>query len=169
MLKLAAKSALAHTKPVTNGGVTLSEEALAIAHLSARREDPAFLERAAQALGVELPRKANTVASRAAVHVAWIAPDQWLVIGATAEGTDVSDAYCVIRVSGARAADLLSKSVPVDLAPAAFPALSCARTLMGSIPVLLMRGADGFRVLVDRGLGDAAWRWLSDGVTALTR
>lgn len=169
MLKLAAKSALAHTKPITGGGVTLLEETLAVAQLSARREDPTYLERAAHALGVEPPRKPNTVASRGTTHIAWIAPDQWLIIGSTVEGIDVSDAYCASRLTGARVADLLSKSVPVDLSETAFPPLSCTRTLMGSIPVFLVRDSSGFLMLVDRGLANAAWSWLAEGAAALTR
>jgi heterotetrameric sarcosine oxidase gamma subunit len=169
MLKLSAKSALAHAKPISNAGVTLHEEALAVAHLSARREDPAYLERAAHALGVDLPRKPNTVASRGATQAAWIAPDQWLIIGTTAEGIDVSDAYCAIRLIGARVTDVLSKSVPVDLSETGFPPLSCTRTLLGSIPAFLMRDSSGFLVLVDRGLANAAWSWLSEGAAALTR
>jgi heterotetrameric sarcosine oxidase gamma subunit len=169
MLKLSPKSALAHTKPTTNGGVTLHEETLAIAHLAARREDPAYLERAAHAIGVEPPRKPNTAASRGTARIAWIAPEQWLVIGATAEGIDMSDAYCAIRLTGARVRDVLSKSVPVDLSETAFPSLSCTRTLMGSIPAFIMRDSSGFLVLVDRGLANAAWIWLSEGAVALTR
>jgi sarcosine oxidase subunit gamma len=153
-------------------GVTLHEEpALRVVLLFDKPQDPGFRERVMRAFGVELPATPNTVAV-GANSVAWIAPDQWLAIGtdlAPGDGIDVSDAYCAIGVSGARTLALLSKSVPIDLAVKAFAPHRCARTLLGSIPILLMARDEGaFLILVERGLAHAAWTWLVDGASSFS-
>jgi sarcosine oxidase, subunit gamma len=174
MVDLATTSALAHvTNSVSVGaGLAMREDpALRIIHLFDKREDPTFRQRVAQTFGVDVPTKPNTVAVGSA-SLAWIAPGQWLALGGTApaqDGIDVSDAYCGIRLAGPRAAELLAKSVPVDLAATAFPPQTCTRTLLGSMPLFLMHDKDGFLVLVERSLAHAAWSWLADGAQALSR
>ncbi len=173
MANLAATSALAHATnaPLTRDGLTMREDAtLRITHLFDKREDPAYRQRIAQTFGVDAPTKPNTVTVGSA-SLAWLAPGQWLALGggATQEGIDVSDAYAAIRLTGARAAELLTKSVPIDLAESAFQPKSCTRTLLGSIPIFLMRENDGFLVLVERGLAHAAWSWLTDSTEGLNR
>lgn len=173
MANLAATSALAHaaTAPLTRDGLTMREDAtLRITHLFDKREDPGVRQRMAQTYGVDAPTKPNTVAIGSA-SLAWLAPGQWLALGGAAspDGIDVSDAYGAIRLTGARAAELLTKSVPVDLAESAFLPKACTRTLLGSIPIFLMRENDGFVILVERGLAHAAWSWLSDSAEGLNR
>lgn len=174
MADLTATSALAHVSTPFSGrgDLMLREDAsLRVVHLFEQRDDAAFHQRVARAFGVEAPTKANAVAVGSA-SLAWIAPGQWLALGLSVDaqdGVDVSDAHCALRLTGTRAADLLSKSVPVDLAADAFPTRTCARTVMGSIPVFLMRETDGFLILVERGLAHAAWAWLTDGAEALSR
>jgi heterotetrameric sarcosine oxidase gamma subunit len=171
MHSLAATSALVESAVPAQNGVTLRERPTQIVHLSDRREDPAHRQRIAQAFGVEPPDAPNTVAVGSA-SIAWIAPGQWLAIGEAVDardGVDVSDAYCALHIGGSRAAELLSKSAPIDLAASAFPQGRCARTLLGSIPIFLMREREGFLVLVERSLAHAAWTWLADGAGALSR
>ncbi len=173
MADLAAASALAHAAPLSRGDLTLREDpSLRVFHLFERRDDPGFRQRVAQTFGVEAPTTANTVAFGSA-SLAWIAPGQWFALGGAQvdarDGVDVSDAQCALRLTGARATELLSKSVPVDLSVSAFPAQTCVRTVMGSIPVFVMREKDGFLILVERSLAHAAWTWLTDGANALSR
>jgi sarcosine oxidase subunit gamma len=172
MADLAASSALAHVTPLSRRDLTLREDpSLRVFHLLERREDPGFRQRVAQTFGVEAPVTASTVAVGSA-SLAWISPGQWFALGAqfdAPDGVDVSDAQCALRLTGARATELLSKSVPVDLSAGAFPVQTCARTLMGSIPVFVMRDEDGFLILVERSLAHAAWTWLADGANALSR
>jgi sarcosine oxidase subunit gamma len=173
MADLAAAHALAHVRPIAGrDGLALREDpSVRIVLLLERRDDPGFQQRVAKAFGVAPPTKANTVAKGSA-SLAWIAPGQWFALGThvdARDGVDVSDAYCALRLSGPRAAELLSKSLPVDLSVGAFPARTCVRTMMGSIPIFLMREADGFLILVERSLAHAAWTWLADGANALSR
>ena len=174
MVDLAATTALAHMGPLSGrGALALREDSsVRVFHLFERPDDPGFRQRVAQTFGVEAPTKANTVAAGSA-SLAWIAPGQWFALGGThvdaRDGIDVSDAQCALRLIGARAAELLSKSVPVDLSVNTFPPQTCMRTVMGSIPVFVMREKDGFLVLVERSLAHAAWTWLVDGANALSR
>jgi len=174
MADLAATSALAHVAPLSaRSDIALREDpSLRVFHLFERRDDPGFRQRVAQTYGVEAPTTANTVAAGSA-SLAWIAPGQWFALGGAQvdarDGVDVSDAQCALRLAGARAAELLSKSVPVDLSAGAFPVQACVRALMGSIPVFVMREKDGFLILVERSLAHAAWTWLADGANALSR
>lgn len=173
MADLAAVPALAHVSPIAGrDGLTLREDPSArVVLLLERRDDTGFQQRVAQTFGVAAPTKANTVATGSA-SLAWIAPGQWFALGThvdARDGVDVSDAYCALRLSGARAAELLSKSAPVDLSATAFPVQTCVRTMMGSIPVFVMCETDGFLILIERSLAHAAWTWLADGADALSR
>ena len=180
MLDLAPSSPLSHLRRAgaaatafAGEGVALQEEPdLRVVLLFDKPEDPAFRRRVVRTLGGEPPVKPNTVA--VGTHsIAWIAPGQWFAMGADADagdGIDVSDAYCAIGLKGARAVDLLSKSVPVEFDTKAFAPHSCARTLMGPIPVFLMaRDENDFLILVERGLAHAAWAWLVDGASSFSR
>ncbi len=178
MSDLAPSSGLSHLSRAgaaamfAGEGVALREEpGLCAMLLFDKSEDSKFRRRVARTFGAEPPTTPNTVAVGASA-IAWIAPGQWLVIGGdpVADGLDVSDAYCAISVKGRRAADLLSKSVPVDLDVKAFAALCCARTVLGSIPIFLMaRDESDFLLLVERGLAYAAWAWLVDGASPRAR
>lgn len=150
-------------------GLVLSElPGLAVTLLLDRPGNPCFDAEVARVLGVAPPREPNTIAGGS---LAWIAPGQWLAIGtelAEPLGIDLSDAYCAIAVKGEHGRDLLSKSVPLDLDGAAVAPGRCARTLMGSIPiVMLVRGMDEWLILVDRSLAHAAWAWLIDAAVGI--
>lgn len=154
-------------------GLALREEPnLRVVLLFDKPDDPTFRQQVWRDFGVEPLTEPNIVAIGASA-VAWIAPGQWLVIGAgviTDNGIDVSDAYCGIGLTGMRSVELLSKSVPIELDATSFAPNHCARTLMGSIPIFLMACDEGnFLILVERGLAHAAWAWLVDGAASFSR
>lgn len=154
-------------------GIALREEPhVRVVLLFGKPGNQEFRQRVTRTFGAEPPTKPNTVAV-GTNSIAWIAPGQWLVIGPdpdTGDGIDVSDAYCALGLKGSRAVDLLSKGVPLDLDAKSFAPHSCARALVGSIPIFLMaRDTDDFLMLVERGLAHAAWAWLVDGASTLGR
>jgi heterotetrameric sarcosine oxidase gamma subunit len=172
MADLSPTSPLAHLGrdggSPNHGGEGLTLSALPDLSVTLLFDEPDRDADIARILGMALPREPNSVAGGT---IAWIAPGQWLAVGNPAAepfGVDLSDAYGAIAIEGARSRSLLAKGVPLDLDSAAFAPGRCARTLMGSIPVvLLVRGPDEWLVLVERSLAHAAWTWLLDGAVAL--
>lgn len=110
-------------------------------------DDIGFAAAAGSVLGVALPTEPNTVAETGTCQISWVGPDEWLIY--TADGAqgplqdrlrtalegehsavvDVSDYYTIIRVSGARARDVLAKGCPLDLHPRVFGPGKCAGSL----------------------------------------
>jgi sarcosine oxidase subunit gamma len=58
--------------------------------------------------------------------------------------TDQSDGWAGLRLSGANAEEVLARLVPLDLA--LMPAGRSARSLLGHMPLLLIRDAAGFEL-----------------------
>ncbi|WP_433502536.1 sarcosine oxidase subunit gamma [Pseudonocardia halophobica] len=147
------------------------------------RVDPAGpgVDAAARALGARLPTQPNTWTRTHDGQAVWLGPDEWLVtsvaarphewehalIGAVAPyggaAVDVSAQRTSIRVSGARARELLSFGCALDLRPASFPVGSAAQTTVGLAGVLLLAlGADDFRLLVRPSFAGHLADWLLD-------
>ena len=109
----------------------------------------------------------------------WLAPRQWLLVSegersalgerelasalAPTTGTvvDVSHAYLALRISGARARDVLAKGVPVDLDTDAFPSGACLQTCLADMNVLLhARAVSAIDLYVGRSYAASLWEWL---------
>jgi len=124
------------------------------------RVDPAgpAAVRVASVLGSGLPIEPNTVATAAEYAVLWLAPDEWLVVGADpgvagasalvaalraalhgerGSAVDVSANRTTVDVSGPRARDVLENGCPLDLHPRVFRPGRCAQTLLARTHVLL--------------------------------
>ena len=101
--------------------------------------------------GMALPQQPNTCIARGTTLAAWLAPRRWLLVGPRAlagrwlsqdaAGTtvvDLSHGRAIVRISGDWRA-VLSRHCPLDL-DTAFPPnrLSCAQSLFGDIPVLII-------------------------------
>ena len=103
--------------------------------------------------------------------VAWMSPDELLVIcdhaaaedivtalnaalqGAHALVVNVSDARAVFKVSGAAAREVLAKLAPVDLAPGAFEPGMMRRTRMAQVAAAFWMNADGsFEIICFRSV-----------------
>lgn len=108
----------------------------------------------------------------------WSGPDRFLVVrdagdgesagelGAKLQGlayvADVSSSRTVLNVSGASAAEHLSRTLPIDLHPRAFPPGSVAMTLAAHIPVQVWRpDAYSFRLAVASSLAASFQRQLA--------
>jgi sarcosine oxidase, subunit gamma len=131
--------------------------------------------------GTPLPAAPDTWTPTADGRLVWLGPDEWLLtstgtaphlleeelreqlrpVGGTA--VDVSAQRIGLRISGARAREVLAKGCSIDLHPRAFPAGRSAQTTLGlAAVVLLSLGEDGFAVLVRSSFAGYLATWLLD-------
>jgi sarcosine oxidase subunit gamma len=76
---------------------------------------------------------------------------------------DQSNGRVILRVSGAKARNVLAKGTPVDLHPDEFPVGKSATTQMAHVGVHLTRtGEDAFELSVFRGFAENFWEWLTE-------
>ncbi|WP_447764488.1 sarcosine oxidase subunit gamma family protein [Sphingopyxis panaciterrae] len=129
--------------------------------------------------GTAPPRACTQVDDRG-LTFAWLAPGEWLVIGAeaavaawVAEATgsgaddllaiDFSHARAAFLLEGANARAALAAHCPLDLWPDAFPVGAVARSLLGDAGFFIARladaeGAPRFRIIVDQTMTAYAGR-----------
>ena len=139
--------------------VQLAERSPDIAEIKLRRGGDAALRRALQAeFGLDLPKPGRSAVS-GALKVLSSGPGDWLVLdkhgrpgslavslkhalGESASVVDLSSAFGVLRLSGAKARTALMKLCRIDLHPRVFGPGRVARTVMAQIPVLLHQVSD---------------------------
>lgn len=185
------QSALAHLRlearaasAPASAGVVLSERAYCgqIA-LRGNAADRKFKTAVKSVLGDTLPVTPNTASEvKNDCCLLWLGPDEWLAAvpgGREAKtiadlyaalpdvhfaAVDVSGSRTVIRLSGARARDVLMKGCSLDLHPAAFAAGRCAQSSLARCHMLLHQTGDtpDYDVYVHRSFADYLWRWLED-------
>lgn len=144
------------------------------AHRISLRAPAASVAALSKALGLTLPQKPKTSASKGSRTALWLGPDEWLVIDDGAEdpleacagvaelhsAVGVSHRNIAIAVTGAGAASTINAGCPQDLSLAAFPVGACSRTVLGKAEIVLSRSDDEtFRV--------ECWRSFSDYVFTL--
>jgi heterotetrameric sarcosine oxidase gamma subunit len=89
-------------------------------------------------------------------RVFWSGLDQWMAQGVAADldgiaaVTEQGDGWGLLRVEGARAAEVLARLCPVDLSAAAFPEGSAARAPVGHVAAILIAVPGGLEVMVMR-------------------
>ncbi len=142
-----------------------------------------------QAAGCGLPVQPLDAARRGAIVTLWLGPDEWLIVvggGGSSEEpdsdasafctrleaafrghfvtvTDVSDAWCVLRLAGPAATEVLAKGCGLDTHARALPPGKVARSLLAKADVILHRlKPDAFEIYVARSYADYLWRWLED-------
>lgn len=145
--------------------------------------DATVFDRVEQALGIRLPTTPGA-SGGTTTSVLWLGPDWWLVVGPdgtadevavdlrTAAGSahvsivDVSGWRTTLELSGRNARDVLSTGCSIDLHPRAFPAGSCAQTLLARAPVILQRpvGRPSFRIYVRSSYAGHVAEWLLDAM-----
>ena len=128
-------------------GVEMSERAF-WGHVNLRGDgtDEAFQAGVECVIGARAPIESNTVSRVGDMLIAWLGPDEWLVVsppdvkdglaaklqealtGLHVSVNDISGGQTIIRLRGARARDLLNKGCPLDLHPRAFGAGQCAQS-----------------------------------------
>ena len=131
------------------------------AHRISLRAPAASIAVLSKALGLPLPQKPKTSASKGSRTALWLGPDEWLVIDqaghdmladcakvkALHSAVDISHRNIGVVVSGAAAAETINTGCPQDLSLAAFPVGAATRTVFGKIEIVLLRTAeDTFRV-----------------------
>lgn len=141
------------------------------------RAPEASLAALSKALGLTLPKKPKTSASKDGRFALWLGPDEWLVIDEAAgdplgdcgkvkqlhSAVGVSHRNVAIGVTGAGAEATLSAGCPQDLSLTAFPVGACSRTIFGKVEVVLYRTAeDTFRVECWRSFSDYVFTFLSE-------
>lgn len=141
------------------------------------RAPEASLAALSKALGLTLPKKPKTSASKDGRLALWLGPDEWLVIDEAAgdplgdcgkvkqlhSAVGVSHRNVAIGVTGPGAEATLSAGCPQDLSLTAFPVGACSRTIFGKVEIVLYRTAeDTFRVECWRSFSDYVFTFLSE-------
>jgi heterotetrameric sarcosine oxidase gamma subunit len=92
-----------------------------------------------------------------------VAPAEWIVVGPDPGGdaVDLSHVRASIRVSGARARELMSYVCALDLGDLMTPAGSAARTLVAGVATELVRddqaGEISFLLMMSRSFARSVW------------
>lgn len=175
-------SAFLHWKPVKGSNFTVeARETLTMASFAAAKGKKDGLSAAIHAAyGVDLPKGSARVEGQGIAFV-WAGPDQWLAVAERKDGRDLevelkaalsgiasvvdqSDGRVVVRISGARARDILAKGIPVDLDARAFKPGNVAITHASHIGVILWQIDDKptYEVALFRSYVDSFAHWLLD-------
>lgn len=162
MIKLSAKTPCEGLLPLNMDQVSLAEELPAnLTMITARKgrfEECSDLLKNAH--GVAMP-KPNRATGAAAVRAVWFGRDKAMLVGPSpnwslkneATVVDQSDAWAVVKLEGADAADVLARLVPMDLRTATFRRGHTARTMLGHMVVSITRvGEQAFQIMAFRSM-----------------
>ena len=136
--------------------------------LRGNADDKAFLEGTKRALGVALPVKPNTAASKGDIDVLWMGPDEWLILAPEGEAprlvstlkvmlshqvfalVDISDNRTSLTLSGPQAWAVLNKSSHLDFHPRTWKKGMVAQSTFGRAQVIFWQTdkKPEFRLLV---------------------
>jgi sarcosine oxidase subunit gamma len=152
--------------------------------------DAATAARVAAVLGGPLPLVPCTARRYDTRDIAWLGPDEWLVIGepgaesiegeltaalsvdgsATGAVTDVSAQRTVLTLAGPAAAEVLAGGCAIDLHPQVAPAGTCVQTLLARAGVTIIVRDDSatrFTLLVRASFAGYLADWLVDAAIDL--
>ena len=146
------------------------------AHRISLRAPTASVDALSGALGLVLPQKPKTSASKGSRTALWLGPDEWLVIDdakdpledcasvdALHSAVGISHRNIAISVTGAGAANTVNAGCPQDLSLVAFPVGACSRTILGKVEIVLLRtGEDAFRAECWRSFSDYVFTFLTE-------
>jgi sarcosine oxidase subunit gamma len=147
------------------------------AHRISLRAPAASVDALSKALGLTLPQKPKTSASKGTRTALWLGPDEWLVIDEGAKdpldacadievlhsAVGISHRNIAISVIGPGAANTVNAGCPQDLSLIAFPVGACSRTVLGKVEIVLLRtGEDVFRVECWRSFSDYVFTFLTE-------
>lgn len=159
--------------------VQIARRSLAVAQVMARKGQGASVSaKIENVVGVRLPEPGRS-ASAGEVTAVWIGPEAWLVLrpwsaqvdlaqdlagacGASASVVDQSAGKSVLRVSGAKARDVLAKGCRVDLHPRVFRAGRAAVTPIAHVHAIVQQVDETptFDLLVPATLAEDFFGWL---------
>jgi sarcosine oxidase subunit gamma len=141
------------------------------------------------ALGAALPAAPSTWVPAGSGRAIWLGPDEWLLTSATErpaqlEGrvreatspfggsvVDVSAQRITLRLTGARARDVLAKGCSIDLHPRSFGRGASAQTMLAQAGVVLLAltgGGDDYALLVRSSFAGYLADWLADAALEFT-
>lgn len=163
MPELIAKPAL-EKKPLTLAGCTLTAVELGtITSVALFPGGEKAVAKALKGLGLSFPAPNGLSQSNRGLMV-WTGRDQAFLIGAEAPDfgtaaavTDQSGGWSALRLSGAKAAEVLMRHVPIDLRDKAFPMGRAVRAPLGHMSAVIWRDEDGFMILTFRSMARTAW------------
>ncbi len=146
--------------------------------LAARAGSVAALAETMRPLGLTLPGPGGWSAG-GGWRAIWVGPERWLVFGPASDRDDIerslrdrlgplasvsdqSDARVVLRLSGPRVREALSKGIGIDLHPRAFSAGRAAATLAAQIGVVIWQLDDAptYELAVARSYAGSLAEWL---------
>lgn len=170
MAELIAKSPLAGQGLVAHGDVTLSEWALGpVTSIAPFPGQGKAIAAALKPLGLVFPAP-NGVSAQGDARLVWTGRGQAFLIGAAAGDwsdmaaiTDQSDGWVGLSLQGTGAQDVLARLVPLDVRAMG----ACARSTLGHMPLILLKGADGFQLLTFRSMAKTAWHELETAMKLL--
>ena len=154
-------------------------------HLNLRGDSSSsvFSEAVGAVTGTAPPEHPNTCVSSEHCRLAWLGPDEWLLIGVHEDFgpapleerlaplhhalTALSGGQTILRVGGENWRYVLASACPFDLHPRVFGEGACAQTVIAYTNVLLMPVEDPDRgealdIVVRRSFADHLARWLMD-------
>lgn len=177
MVDLIAKTACEGLLPLTKGTVTLSEiTAVNVTSVAAYKGCAKAASDALEASdGLALPAP-NRSTGNAKLRAIWVGPDQAFLIGAAlkadlegvASVTDQSDAWAIVKLSGAHAVDVLARLTPIDVRPSVFKRGHTAKTdLMHMMASITKTGPDTFEIMVFRSMAKTLVHDLSTAMATL--
>lgn len=150
------------------------------------RVDPASdaADRIGKTLGAPLPLHCGRTTASGPHTVAWLGPDEWLVLSQAEAGAvttavrdaldgdpgsvvDVSANRTTLELSGPAAREVLEKGCPLDLHPRAFGPGRAVSTTVGPVAVLLWQVDDAptYRLFPRSSFADYLARWLIDAMS----
>ena len=165
---------------MSNAPLTLSVlNDIAYINLRGDPADAAFLDPIKLATGTSLPLTPNTIAI-GDNSIYWLGPDEWLLVvpveqsdatksalGEALQGqhtavNDLSGGQITLRISGEKAAELLSKGCSLDLHPSVFSPGTCAQSGLAKAAVIISRHPTepSFDLVVRRSFSDYLLQWL---------
>ncbi|WP_406011197.1 sarcosine oxidase subunit gamma [Streptomyces sp. NBC_00637] len=141
-------------------------------------------DRIGKTWGAPLPSECGQTTTTGSCTVAWLGPDEWLVLSQTeagavtaelreALGTDpgsvvhVSANRTTLELSGPAARQVLEKGCPLDLHPRSFAPGRAVSTTVGPVAVLLWQVDDTptYRLFPRSSFADYLARWLIDAMS----
>lgn len=160
-----------HDREFRAAGVMIEE--LAPLQRFSLRLRPVTLPQARLALGLDLPERVGALVAAGQRRALCLGPDEWMVewpegdrpalpIGLPHALVDISDREITWRISGPRAAELLSIGIARDLSVLS-PGKGC-RTAFGTVQAVLVReGEDAFTLSVWRSFASHVAELLAIG------
>lgn len=177
----AAATAMAERRAALAGreasGANVKVSVLPPAERLSLRAPEASVASLSRALGVTLPQKPKTSASKNGRTAFWLGPDEWFILDeaggdpladstkakALHSAVGVSHRNVAFSVSGSGAQATVNAGCPQDLSLDAFPVGACSRTVLGKAEILLYRpAADMFRVECWRSFSDYVFNFLTE-------